>query len=198
MDTDVLLDRIAAGEPEAVGLLLMRHEPRLRRMVRSRLDPRLAPRVDPSDVVQETMAEAHLKLRCYASDRPIPFYAWLRGIAWDKLVGLIRRHIHAQRRSIHREVNQLELSGDSQRLLVKRMLAISTTPSQAAIRREVNQRVRSAINQLAPRDHEVIVLKHLEELTVPEIAAVLGIGEEAVNSRYRRAVQRLHHLLNDE
>ena len=128
----------------------------------------------------------------------MPFYPWLRAIAWDKLIEMTRRHIEAQRRSVRREACQLDLSDDSQMLLADRMMAVSATPSQQALRQEVRARVRQAIGQLPPRDHEIIVLKHLEELEVPEIAAVLGVDQEAVYSRYRRAVQRLHQLLSNQ
>jgi hypothetical protein len=79
MDTDQLLDRVVQGESSAAAALLSRHEQRLRRMVSLRIDPRLAARVDPSDVVQDTLAEAHRRLIDYAADRRIPFYPWLRG-----------------------------------------------------------------------------------------------------------------------
>ena len=196
MDTDQLLDRVAKGESSAVDTLLKRYDQRLRRMVNLRLDPRLAARLDPSDVVQDTLVEAHRRLPDYAANRPMPFYPWLRAIAWDKLIEMTRRHIQAERRSVRREVSQLELSDDSQMILVDRMMATSASPSEQALRQEVRQRVQQAIGQLPPRDHEMIVLKHLEELSVPEIAAVLAIDQEAVYSRYRRAVQRLHRLLN--
>jgi RNA polymerase sigma-70 factor (ECF subfamily) len=195
MDTDQLLDRVVQGETSAAAALLTRHEQRLRRMVGLRLDPRLAARVDPSDVVQDTLAEAHRRLADYAADRRIPFYPWLRGIAWDKLVGMTRHHIMAQRRSVNREVTQLDLSGDSQMILIDRLMALEASPSEQALRQEVQDRVQQAILHLSPRDREVIVLKHLEELSVPEIAAVLGVDQEAVYSRYRRAVQRIHRLL---
>ena len=198
MDTDHLLDRVARGESSAAATLLTRHEQRLRRMVNLRLDPRLAARLDPSDVVQDTLVEAHRRLPDYALDRPMPFYPWLRGIAWDKLIEITRRHITAERRSVNREVGQLDLSGDSQLILVDRMMPVTATPSEQALRQEMRSRVQQAISQLPPRDHEIIVLKHLEELNVSEIAAVLGIEQEAVYSRYRRAVQRLHRLLSNE
>lgn len=85
MDTDHLLDLVAKGEPAAAATLLTRHKDRLRRMVHLRIDPRLSPRVDPSDVVQDTLAEAHKRLPAYAQAREVPFYPWLRAIAWDKL-----------------------------------------------------------------------------------------------------------------
>src|SRR4029077_18395091 len=68
-DTEQLLDAAAHGDDLARGQLLERHRPRLRRMVAVRLDRRLAARVDPSDVVQETLAEAAAKLNDYLRER---------------------------------------------------------------------------------------------------------------------------------
>src|SRR5260370_26969803 len=102
-DTRELLDRASCGEVRARQLLLDRHRARLRRMVAVRLDPRLAPRVDPSDLLQESLAEAAARLSEYLRERPMPFYPWLRQIAWDRLVEAHRRHLLARRRSVARE-----------------------------------------------------------------------------------------------
>jgi RNA polymerase sigma-70 factor (ECF subfamily) len=109
-----------------------------------------------------------------------------------------RRHVIAGRRSVRREVSQLDLSGDSKMVLAERLLTTQSTPSDQFIRGEIQARVREAIAQLPPLDHEVIVLRHLEELTFPETAAVLGVSESAVYSRYRRAIERLHRLLHTD
>jgi RNA polymerase sigma-70 factor (ECF subfamily) len=77
-DTDELLRRAGAGDRLARGALLQRHRDRLRRLIALRLDPRLAARIDPSDVVQEVLVEADRRLDRYVSDRPLPFYPWLR------------------------------------------------------------------------------------------------------------------------
>ena len=77
-DTEQLLERIGKGDPVARQQLLARHRDRLRRMVAFRLDRRLAARVDPSDIVQESLAAANQRLSDYLRDRPLPFYAWLR------------------------------------------------------------------------------------------------------------------------
>jgi RNA polymerase sigma-70 factor (ECF subfamily) len=198
MDTDQLLYLFEQGEPSAAATLLTRHKKRLRRMVQLRLDPRLVARLDPSDVVQDVLAEAHKRLAAYAHEREIPFYPWLRSIAWDKLVEMKRRHVVAGRRSVRREAGQLDLSGDSELILIKRLVASTGTPSDQLIRDEMRARIKSAIGQLPRRDHEVIVLRHLEEMTFPETAAVLGISESAVYSRYRRALERLHRLLHEQ
>src|SRR3954470_19331701 len=102
-DTDHLLDRAASGDGRARQELLARHRKRLRRMVALRLDRRLAARVDPSDVVQEALADAARKLDGYLRDRPLPFYPWLHRLATERLAQAHRRHFNAQARAVGRE-----------------------------------------------------------------------------------------------
>ena len=59
--------------------------------------------MDPSDVVQEALAEATQHFDEYLRTRPLPFSAWLRQFAWQRLVKLHRHHIRAQKRSVSRE-----------------------------------------------------------------------------------------------
>src|SRR4051794_21065968 len=92
-DTDQLLDEASRGDGAARGRLLERHRPRLRRMVALRLDRRLAARLDPSDVVQEALVEAAARLDEYLRDRPIPFYPWLRRLAWVRMTDAFRGHL---------------------------------------------------------------------------------------------------------
>jgi len=68
-DTDELLNRTAHGDRAAHDQLLARHQQRLRQAVAYRLDRRLAARVDPSDVVQEALAEASRRLAEFARAR---------------------------------------------------------------------------------------------------------------------------------
>jgi RNA polymerase sigma-70 factor (ECF subfamily) len=100
---DELILRAGGGDGEARERLLARHRERLRQMIALRLDRRLAARIDPSDVVQEAMADADRELAEYLSSRTMPFYAWLRRFAWDRLVEAHRRHVSAERRSVDRE-----------------------------------------------------------------------------------------------
>src|SRR4051794_28398160 len=101
--TDELLDRVAAGDDDARQRLLRRYRARLRRMVAVYLDPRVTARIDPSDVVQEALADAHRHLDRYARDRPLPFYPWIRQFAWERVVQVHRHHIGAGKRSVTRE-----------------------------------------------------------------------------------------------
>lgn len=197
-DTDELLRRTSDGDRAARGVLLQRHRGRLKRMVALRLDRRLAARLDPSDVVQEVLAEADRRLEDYLRQRPLPFYPWLRQLAWERLIQLQRRHLYAQKRSVRREERQyLALPDDSAVHLAQRLLAPGSSPSQRLLRQELRDRVQTALAQLSPRDREVLVLRHLEELTTNETAAVLGVTAGAVKMQHLRAVQHLRGLLGE-
>jgi RNA polymerase sigma-70 factor (ECF subfamily) len=198
-DTEVLLDQAGKGDAFACEQLLVRHRDRLRRMVAFRLDRRLAARVDASDVVQEALADAARKLPDYLRSRPLPFYPWLRQLAWERLVELHRRHVLAQKRSVTREEGQaLPLADESALELANRLLARGAGPVGQLLRDELRDRVQAVLAELPPRDREVLVLRHLEQLSIRDIAAVLDLSEGAVKSRHLRALQRFRDLLEQE
>jgi RNA polymerase sigma-70 factor (ECF subfamily) len=87
-ETTHLLERIEAGDANALGDLLARHESALRSFVAHRLDRRVQSRLDPSDVVQETELEVHRRLKDFLHRRPMPFNVWLRKTAYERLLNL--------------------------------------------------------------------------------------------------------------
>ena len=196
-DTEHLLERAAGGDGTARDQLLERHRRRLRRMVAVRFDPRLAARADPSDVVQETLAEAAAGLDRYLRERPLPFYAWLRQLAQRRLIDLHRRHVQARRRSVTRE-EAAGLPDRSALALAERLFGRHSSPSAGLRRQERRERVRAALAALPVPDREVLVRRILEGLPTRETAAVLGISEVAVRSRQVRALDRLKALLGPD
>jgi len=195
-DTDALLDRAAAGDGEARNRLLARHRRRLRRLIAVRLDRRLAARVDPSDVVQESLAEADRRLDAYLAERPVPFYPWLRRLVLERLIDLHRRHIRSQKRSVRREAAlDVPLSDESLRDLAEHLLDTGSSPSAGLQRDEERARLADLLGRLPDGDRELLVMRHLEHLSVRDIAAVLGISEGAVKVRQVRALARLRGLL---
>ena len=194
-DTEELL-RSAGGGGRALEILLERHRHRLRRMVAVRLDRRLAPLVDPSDVVQEALADASRKLEGFLRNRPLPFYPWLRRLAWERIIQFHRRHLGAQKRNVTREERlDLPLPDESAMLLADRLLASGTSPSQRLVRDEQGRRIRELLDRLNPTDREVLVMCYLEELSFAEIAAVLAITENAAKVRHFRAMERLRKVI---
>jgi RNA polymerase sigma-70 factor (ECF subfamily) len=197
-DTEELMRLAVRGDPDARGRLLGRHRDRLRKMVSWRMDRRLAARVDPSDVVQEVLLEADRKMKRFLREQPLPFYAWLRALAWEHLVTLHRRHVRARSRSILREeAGLLSLPDDSAAELAARLVTSATSPTQHVVRQEMRDRVHRALRQLSERDQEILALRNLEQLSVAETAAVLGVSAGAVKVRHLRALERLRTLLDD-
>jgi RNA polymerase sigma-70 factor (ECF subfamily) len=195
-DTEELLRKSSGSRGPALGLLLERHRKRLRRMVAVRLDRRLAPLVDPSDVVQEALADASLKLDDFLRDRPLPFYPWLRRLAWERIIHFHRRHLRTQKRAVTREERlDLRLPDESAMQLADRLVASGTTPSQRLLRDEEGRRLREVLDRLRPIDREVLVMCYLEELDFGEIAAALGISENAAKVRHFRALERVRKVL---
>ena len=195
-DTDQLLDRARRGDGHARQQLLVRHKDRLRRMVAVRLDRRLAARLDPSDVVQEALADAAGKLSDYLRERPLPFYPWLRQIAWERLVKLHQRHLRARKRSTAREEVALPaLPDDSVLQLAGRLIDSGTGPGERLVREELRARVRAALARLGERERELLVMRYLEGLSLKEIAAALGVSVGAVKMRHVRALEAVQRLL---
>ena len=71
--TQDLLDQAKAGNADALDQLLAKHREPIRRMIDLRLDPAIAQRLDASDVVQEVLIEASLRLQAYLKRRTCPF-----------------------------------------------------------------------------------------------------------------------------
>ncbi len=197
-DTDQLLDRACGGDPRAVEQLLARHRRRLQRMVTVRMDSRLKSRVDPSDIVQDTLMHAARLLPEYLRDRPLPYYPWLRQLAWQRLYDLHVEHVRTQKRSVTREAVEAAMLSDASIVrLAERVVASGTSPSVNLFRKELRRRVQDALGRLKADDREVLVLRYLEQLDAREIAAIVGVSEAAVNMRHLRALRRLRALLGE-
>jgi RNA polymerase sigma-70 factor, ECF subfamily len=196
-ETTRLIEQAVRGDQRALGKLLGRHRERLRRMVALRLDRRLQGRVDPSDVLQEACLDAARRLPEYHKNPAMPFFLWFRLLACQRLVDEHRKHLGAAARDAGREISLYRgaLPETSSAALAAHLLGRLTTPSQAAIRVERKLRLQEALNSLDSIDREVLALRHFEELSNTEAAAVLGLDKSAASKRYARALIRLKEIL---
>src|SRR5262249_54820775 len=78
------------------------------------------------------------------------------------------------------------------------LVAELSSPSQAAQRVEAVVQVRNALDRLDPVDREILALRHFDELSNREAAALLGIGSAAATKRYARALVRLKKALVED
>lgn len=194
--TEELVRRAGAGDTIAMRELFDRHRGRLSQMVEARMDPRVRGRIDPSDVIQETLIAASQKIDHYLVEQPLPFYPWLRQIAWEKLIHLHDRHLRAAKRTVTREqLIRADVSDESLLQLAERFVGRNSSPSAAVLRKEMRTRVRQALDSLPEADREVLLLRYLEQLSSKEIAAIMDTTEAAVNMRHMRALERMRSRL---
>ena len=192
--TAQLLQEARAGRPGAADRLLDRHRDYVRRLIEVRLDPRLRSRLDPSDVVQEAQLEVVRRMDDYLDRRPMPFHLWVRKTAYERLLNARRDHGRRAKRSVDREQR---LPDRSSILLAHRLVHGGPSPSQHLEAKEVADRVSGAVAGLSEPDREVLLMRHVEDLSYDEIACLLEIEPAAARKRYGRALIRLQKVLAD-
>lgn len=192
-----LWQQARGGDAQALGTLLLQHEERLLRIVAFRMDPRLRARIDATDVMQEMYIEAARRFPAYCEKPGMPLFLWLRFLALQKLMELHRRHLGTQARDAQREISidQGPSPEATSAVLAARLLGKQTSPSEAAMRLELQMQLEEKLNELEPIDREVLALRHFEQLSNNEAAKVLQIDPSAASNRYIRALKRLKESL---
>lgn len=192
-ETQALIRRVEGGDEVALCELFTRYRDRLRRMVKLRMDPRLQGRLDASDILQEAYLDVAKRAAEYREISEIPVFLWLRLITGQRLMALHRQHLGAQMRNVGQEVSlhRGALPPASSISIAAMLLGRMTSPTRAARRAELQERLQDILNAMDPIDREILTLRHFEELGNGETAQVLGISKSAASSRYIRAVMRL-------
>ncbi len=197
-ETQQLLSDVRQGDASAVNRLFDRHRHALHRMIRLRLDQRIRPRVDVSDVVQDVLIEASRRLKDYLNDPTMTFHLWIRQIAKDRIIDAHRRHRVSAKRSVDREQRLAPTGEDKSSVqLAAQLCDGELTPAAAATQHELARLVERAIASLNEQDCEIVVMRHYEQLSNSEAAQALGLSEPAASMRYLRAIRRLRTLLAD-
>lgn len=197
--TQQLLAAAGNGESVAINNLMDRHREAVRKMVNMRLDRAVAARVDASDVVQDVLLEASQRMSDYVNNPSMPFHLWLRQLAKDRLIDMHRRHRAAQRRSVDREQRlNANYSEQSSLDLAGQLRDHELTPAAATIRRELETRFMTALQDLAEDDREIILMRHQEHLSNTEVAEALDLSQPAAGMRYLRALRRLREILGSD
>lgn len=173
-----------------LGRVIEEHRPRLLSMLRRRIDPSLKVKLDPEDILSETFLQARKRWPDFQKKELSNAYPWLYRIALDCLIEAWRRETRS-RRDLRDEMPWPEQSSLQ---MAMGLIHSGTSPTAAAARNELQERLRTVMGLLKDRDREILQMRHEDELTHAEIGAVLGITENAATVRYVRALQRLRDL----
>ncbi len=104
-DTGQLVERLRAGDRQALTDLFQRHRDRLHRMVELRMDARIQGRLDASDVLQDAFLDAAARLDGYLRRPELPPFLWLRLVVAERLAIAHRRHLGTKMRDVGQEVS---------------------------------------------------------------------------------------------
>jgi RNA polymerase sigma-70 factor (ECF subfamily) len=194
-DCERLLAAARMGEDGALGRLLERYRAYLTLLARLQIGRRLQGKADEADMVQDTFLEAARHFSQFRGETEPEFTAWLRQILATCLAHLVRRYYGTQARDVRLERMLEDELDQSSRALDRGLIAEQSSPSQRASRREQTVLLADALGRLPPDYREVIILRHLEGLTFPEVAKRMGRSLDSVEKLWVRALPRLRRAL---
>jgi RNA polymerase sigma-70 factor (ECF subfamily) len=194
-DPEVLLEQARQGDGTAAGRLLEHYSTYLTLLARVQIGRRLQGKVDPGDIVQETFLEAHRQIHRFRGTSEAELLAWLRRILAGQVAQLLRRYFGTKGRDIKLERELGVQLDQSSQMMDGGFIATLSTPSQHASGREQAVLLAEALERLSVDHREVIVLRHLEALSFPEVAARMGRSEDSVQKLWVRALTNLRRAL---
>jgi RNA polymerase sigma-70 factor (ECF subfamily) len=194
-DPEQLLRVAMRGDATTLGQLLELYRRYLALLARVQIGQRLQGKVDASDVVQETFLDAHRNFPRFRGTSEGQFVCWLRQILAAKLADMVRHYVGTQARDVRLEREIGDAFDQSSALLDRGLIAPVSSPSQQATRREQAVLLANALAELPDDYREVIVLRHLEGLTFPDVARRMERSLDSVEKLWLRALARLKHVL---
>ena len=169
----------------------------LRLLAQIQLDGRLRRKLDPSDLVQQTLLQAYRALPGFRGTTDAERAAWLRQILARNLAHAVRDYGRAKR-DVKRERSIEEAIEDSSARLDAWLAAEQSTPSQAAAHNERVLALAGAVDALLEDQREAIVLHYWQGWSLARIGEQMGRTPAAVAGLLHRGLQKLRHVLGDE
>ena len=192
-----LIDRARSGDNEARERLFETCRNYLGHIARAQVETWMRRKVDASDVVQQTMLEAHQDFAKFQGGTERELLAWLRKILSHNAADFVRRYRGTAKRQARREV-PIRDPADSLARGAPEPAAPGATPSQEFLQVDTELRVIAALDQRSPDYQEVITLRNLQRLPFNDVADRMGRTGPAVQMLWTRAIKKLQEVLGDE
>jgi len=180
-----------------LGRLLEGYGNYLTLLARLQLSRTLQGKADPADLVQETFLKAHRDFAQFRGRTEPELMGWLRQILATTVANLVRHYRGTRQRDVRLERQMADQLDQSSRALDGGLVARSGSPSEKAQKRERAVQLADALESLPPDHREVIILRHLEELSFPEIARQLGRSLDSVKKLWVRGLAQLRARLEE-
>jgi RNA polymerase sigma-70 factor (ECF subfamily) len=179
---------------QADGWCLERYSNYLNLLARAQLDGHLRSKVDPADIVQQTLLLAHERMAQFRGQTEAELAAWLHAILVSQLAEAVRRFGSGMRDVALERSLEARLEESSARLQAW-LTTEQTSPSQRAIRHEEALRLAWALGCLPEDQRRVVELKHLNGSSVEAISEELKRSKSAVAGLLCRGIKKLREIL---
>ncbi|WP_425613457.1 sigma-70 family RNA polymerase sigma factor [Anatilimnocola sp. NA78] len=166
----------------------------LRLLTRMQLGARLRSKVDESDIVQQTVLEAHRSEGQFKGESETERLAWLRAILANVLAGAARQYATQARDAGRERSLEADLNLSASRL-ERALAADQTSPSGFAVRAEEILALAKSMSLIPDDQREVIELHHLKGMPLAEVATCVGKTRPAVAGLLFRGLKRLRALM---
>jgi len=183
-------------EPHRAKIDLERYRNYLHLLARLQLDPRLKSKLDASDVVQQTLLEAHQAAGQFRGQSEGERRGWLRQILARNLTNAVRDFCRAKR-DLAREYSMPLSVEESSARLESWLAAEQSTPSQQADRLEQSLRLADALAALPEAQREAVVLRHWQGWSLADVSRHLGRSPAAVAGLLHRGLKELRARLHE-
>jgi len=165
-------------------------------LARVELGRRLLSKLGASDVVQNSLLQAHRNLANFRGESEAQFGAWMQKILSNELA-MVVRFCQQGKRDVRLE-QSLDASLAQSSLRLGEILAGSEpTPSRELLVRERLTRLVKALEQLPEEQREAVELRHLEQLTIKQTSERMNRSEQSVAGLLRRGLAQLRTLLQE-
>jgi len=163
----------------------------------AQLETWLRAKIDASDVVQQTMLEAHRDFARFAGESEQEWLGWLRGILKHNMADFVRCYRGTAKRQARREVRWRDPAASTLAPGAPEPAAPGATPSQEAIRMDNELRVAAALAKLPEDYREVVALRNFQRLPFAEVAQRMNRSRPAVQMLWMRALAKLQETLEE-
>jgi RNA polymerase sigma-70 factor (ECF subfamily) len=165
------------------------------------LDRRLQPKVDASDLLQQTMLDVHRNLAAFRGQSEAEWQAWLRQVLDHNAANYARHYRGTAKRQQQLEVAFVGAGANTEDFSLRRAAFDPSDhaprPSQAAQQHERHVQLIAALAELSADHRQVVVLRQFERLAFDEIAARMNRTRPAVQMLWMRALAKLQILLSE-
>ena len=190
-----------SGDPESLEKLLASYVGYLNVLTNSHLDRRIQHRVSPSDIVQETLFEAHRDFASFNGDEIEQFTGWLRRVLVHNISNAVGAHVLAEKRSVRREQSLGRLSASTGQSPQRWSTLASNrqrSPASEADHQETLSELAGALEHLPIDYRTVIVLRHLDGLNFGDIAQRMQRTTGATRMLWLRAIEQLRRTMEKQ